>query len=407
MSAPRVSVVIPYFENQTGLDRALAALARQELPPQDMEVVVADDGSATPPRLPSTPFACRTVWQEDRGFRAGAARNLGARAASGAVLVFLDGDMIPEPGFLPALLAGRREADDGHGALAVGARHHADLAACTVPDVLRWVAGEEVPGVERLADPAWLADGYARTADLREAGVEDFRLVISALLAVDRALFERCGGFDETLVGYGGEDWDLAYRCWQLGARFRHVPGAGAWHDGPDLAGRTATRGVKDAETLALAQRIPLPSTRGAGVVHEQPWAVVRVHGHREDAEAYLTACHLLRDTDAGVWFTDRADLPAALRADPRIRAGAPPRPVERRAVFTVDVHAPLTLDVPLRQWCDRGESQVPGLLTVRSVRAVHRGESLPQPFSGDQQGIPVHAARTDRRLEDRVGHHD
>lgn len=201
---PRVSVVVPYFENQRGLDRLLAALARQDMPAHDMEVVVADDGSATPPAIPATSFACSVVRQENLGFRAGAARNLGARAASGTVLVFLDGDMIPEPGFLTALLAGRDAADDGHGALAVGSRHHAELSGLQIQDVLRWVAGEDVPGAWRLQDPAWLADGYARTANLREAGVEDFRLVISALLAVDRELFERCGGFDESLVGYGG-----------------------------------------------------------------------------------------------------------------------------------------------------------------------------------------------------------
>ncbi|RLY94467.1 glycosyltransferase [Kocuria tytonicola] len=404
MNEPRVSVVIPYFENQAGLDRALAALARQDFSVRQLEVVVGDDGSAVPPVLPATPFPCRVVRQQNLGFRAGAARNLGARAASGEVLVFLDGDMIPEPGFVGALLAGLESADDGHGVLAVGARHHADLTGCGVTGVLRWVAGEPVPGVRRLQDPAWLTDGYRRTENLRAAGTEDFRLVISALLAVDRALFERCGGFDETLVGYGGEDWDLAYRCRQLGAQFIHVPGAGAWHDGPDLAGRASTRAVKDAETLALARRIPLPSTRGAGVVHEQPWAVVRVAGHRDDAEAYLTASHVLRDTDAGVWFTDRDEVPEALAADPRVRTGEPPARILDRAVVAVDVLAPLVLDVALRQWCARGESHVPGLLTVRSVRAVHRGESRPETVAPADSA--AHAADTDRRLEDRVEHH-
>lgn len=400
-----MSVVVPYFENQRGLDRLLAALAQQDHPAEELEVVVADDGSAEAPAIPPVPFTCTVVRQEDRGFRAGAARNLGARTARGDVLVFLDGDMIPEPGFVSAMLTGLTRADDGHGALAVGARHHAAFDGLDVPAVLRWVAGEDVPGARRLQDPVWLADGYARTADLADAGTEDFRLVISALLAMDRALFERCGGFDETLVGYGGEDWDLAYRCWQAGARFTHVPGAGAWHDGPDFAGRSATRAVKDAETLALARRIPLRSTRGSGVAFAQPWAVVQVHGHDDAAEAYLTAAHVLRDTDAGVWFVDRAEVPDALAEDPRIRIGAPPQNVLDRAVVLADVHAPLTLDVPLRRWSERGETHVPGLLTVRSVRAVNRAESNPVRMDPDDPQVPVHAADTARRLEDRVGH--
>ena len=41
-----MSVIVPYFENQRGLDRLLAALAQQDHPVEEVEVVVADDGSA-------------------------------------------------------------------------------------------------------------------------------------------------------------------------------------------------------------------------------------------------------------------------------------------------------------------------------------------------------------------------
>ena len=96
----------------------------------------------------------------------------------------------------------------------------------------------------------------------------------------------------------------------------------------------------------------------------------------------------------------------AALAADPRVRTGEPPAGVLERAVVLADAHAPLTLDEPLRVWCERGESEVPGVLTVRSVRAVHRGESSPRRMPRDHAGCAVHPADTDRRLEDRVGHH-
>ena len=72
--------------------------------------MVADDGSPRSRRLPDQPYPLRLVRQEDRGFRAAAARNLGAAATTAPVLCFLDGDTVPEPGYLAAVLdaPGRR-----------------------------------------------------------------------------------------------------------------------------------------------------------------------------------------------------------------------------------------------------------------------------------------------------------
>ena len=46
----------------------------------------------------------RVLRQDDDGFRAARARTLGAQAASGELLAFVDGDTVPEPGYLEALL---------------------------------------------------------------------------------------------------------------------------------------------------------------------------------------------------------------------------------------------------------------------------------------------------------------
>ena len=96
----RVSVVVTHFEQQDQLDRTLAALRRQTRPPD--EVVVADDGS---PRAPEVPAGVRLVRQHDDGFRAAAARNLGVQASTGELLVLLDADTAPEPGFVERMVA--------------------------------------------------------------------------------------------------------------------------------------------------------------------------------------------------------------------------------------------------------------------------------------------------------------
>ncbi len=114
--------------------------------------------------------------------------------------------------------------------LAVGRRRHADLSG----------DGRELP------EPAWLREAYAASRDLLDADGRSFRFVISAVMACRRELFEDLGGFDERFVGYGGEDWDLAYRAWNAGAVLVHEPAAVAWHDGPDWAGRPEDRATAD-----------------------------------------------------------------------------------------------------------------------------------------------------------------
>ena len=78
---PTVTVVVAHYEQPAQLARTLTALERQDHAVD--QVVVSDDGSATPP---SVPPHVRLVRQEDRGFRAAAARNLGAAATTGPVL---------------------------------------------------------------------------------------------------------------------------------------------------------------------------------------------------------------------------------------------------------------------------------------------------------------------------------
>lgn len=248
---PTVSVVVPHYDQQAQLDRTLAALAGQA-----DEVVVADDGSAVAPTVPA---GVRLVRQEDRGFRAAAARNLGAAATTGQVLVFLDADTVPEPGFVDALVRRAAACPD---VLAVGRRRHADLSG----------DGRELP------EPAWLTEAYAASRDLLDADGRSFRFVISAVMACRRELFEDLGGFDERYVGYGGEDWDLAYRAWNAGAVLVHERDAVAVHDGPDWAGRDAeTRATKDLETARLAALVPEPSTRGQALPGLLPDVLVDV----------------------------------------------------------------------------------------------------------------------------------
>lgn len=283
-----VAVVVTHYEQHAQLRRVLDALASQTLRPA--EVVVADDGSA---RAPDVPAGVRVVRQEDLGFRAAAARNLGAAATRSGTLAFLDADTVPEPAYLERLVRRVAASDD---VLAVGRRRHAGAA------------GE-------LPEPAWLRDGYAASRELLDADGLSFRYVISAVLACSRSLFEDVGGFDERFVGYGGEDWDLGYRAWNNGALLVHEPTAVAWHDGPDWAGRGGGTAVKDEETRRLAALVPHPQVRGAPLPQRLPDVLVDLD--RYDART-VTALLRQEHRDLAVRCPDPAPLHAdVVRAEP------------------------------------------------------------------------------------------
>ncbi|WCZ36647.1 Hyaluronan synthase [Corynebacterium heidelbergense] len=258
-SQPSVAVVMPYYQDPAGLDAVLGALGKQDYC-GPLRVVLADDGSPDPldPTVLQAqwdlPITC--VRQEDRGFRAAAARNLGARAADAAdILLFLDGDTVPESRYVSAMV---EALDEDPRAVVVGARAH------------------DVPGQAQPSVPEWLAEGWRSTVNLREAGETSFRFLISATWGMWRNFFDECGGFDATLIGYGGEDWELAWQAWQRGGVLRHQPLARAVHRGADWAGRSEgalDRACveKNAETVALAHRIAHPEFRPPGVLFDVP----------------------------------------------------------------------------------------------------------------------------------------
>lgn len=252
---PFISVIVAHYRQPDELARTLAALRRQDHPADRLQIVVADDGSPEPPRVPED---VELVRQADEGFRLAAVRNLGARRARGDVLIFLDADTAPEPAFVRELTRLPALAPD---CVTVGRRRHADLSGVDVDRLAESAAERALP------EPAWLTDAYRRSGDLLRADDRSYRHVIGAVIACSRTMFDASGGFDESFTAYGGEDWEWTYRAWLQGAVLAHVPAAIAWHDGPDAAGRDdGALANRNAEAIRLADLIPIAGSAGRGL---------------------------------------------------------------------------------------------------------------------------------------------
>src|SRR6185295_4338003 len=101
---PRAAVIVTTYNRPDALAAVLAGYAAQDT--LDFELLVADDGSTeatralVEERARVAPFPLRHVWQEDRGFRPGAARNRALAATTADYIVFTDGDCVPPPQFV-------------------------------------------------------------------------------------------------------------------------------------------------------------------------------------------------------------------------------------------------------------------------------------------------------------------
>jgi len=132
---PRISIVIPCYNYGRFLPRALESVAAQEDP--DWEVVVVDDGSIDETASIARqwqqrmPDHIRCAAQANTG--PGAARNRGAREATGEWLLFLDADDV----LLPGALVRYRDAAAGAPAAALIAAGAQTVRDGVVADVRR------------------------------------------------------------------------------------------------------------------------------------------------------------------------------------------------------------------------------------------------------------------------------
>jgi GT2 family glycosyltransferase len=206
---PDVAVVITTFNRHEALARCLAALTRQTVTPD--EVIVVDDGSATPveSRLPEClrVLPLRVLRCDQNGGPA-RGRNLGVGAANARLIVFLDDDVVADQG----LIACHTAAHEAGTNLAV-------IGPLVAPK-------DWGPTSWNL----WEARGLAVEYDRMKIGVyaPTWRQFFTGNASVLRDNFIEAGGFDETFTR--AEDIELGIRLHRLGCRFVFEDRAIGWH---------------------------------------------------------------------------------------------------------------------------------------------------------------------------------
>jgi N-acetylglucosaminyl-diphospho-decaprenol L-rhamnosyltransferase len=200
----RLSVVVVTFNSASAVAASLPALCAQ-LGAGD-ELVVVDNASRDDTLAVVTRLAPGAVVVRNDG-NAGfaAAANAGARAASGDLLLFLNPDATPAPGFVAAIRAPRGD-------------WAAWMGLVTAGDAVNTSGG-----VVHFTGIAWAGTAPA-------PGPREVAFLSGACLAIPRATWERVGGFGDQYFMYQ-EDVDLSLRLRLAGGRLGIEPAAVVDHD--------------------------------------------------------------------------------------------------------------------------------------------------------------------------------
>lgn len=227
------SVVMPVYNGGPLLVQALEAL--EGSPFRDRELLVVDDGSVDDSVAIARRFAARVL---ETGGRRGpaAARNLGAGAAVGEYLFFLDADCAIHPD-----------------ALGLAARH---LDRAPILDALFGSYDDQPAGEGLVSQFKNLQHHF-----VHQNGDEEAETFWSGCGAIRRSTFLELGGFDELRYRRPSvEDIELGYRLRSSGGRIRlakdvQVKHLKRWSLGEFLKSELFDRGLPWAELLFERER--------------------------------------------------------------------------------------------------------------------------------------------------------
>jgi succinoglycan biosynthesis protein ExoA len=202
MERPSVSIIMPVRNEAAWIQQSLSAVLAQDYPASLMQILLVDGQSEDRTRelAAALPGAERVSILSNPARRQAAGLNLGLRQSQGEIIVRIDGHTLVAPDYVSQCV----KALALTGAQGVGGL----MRPVGLTPTGRAVAGATM---SRFAVPsAFHVSHTARYTDTVYMG------------AWPRAVLERVGGFDETLLT--NEDYELHYRIRQSGGKLYLTP---------------------------------------------------------------------------------------------------------------------------------------------------------------------------------------
>ena len=208
-----IGVVIPTHKRAVILAKVLAALARQDFPANQFEVITVLDGPDEPTEVmlkkSSFPYRFRWFIQPHQG--APAARNLGVKSSDAEVLIFIDDDIVATPEFVRSHYEAHQR--EPHSVVLGGLKPAPDSPGGFVDAAVDWTQGY----FDRCSDPSYKVGG---------------KDMVNPNFSAEKSDILKAGGWDETFEGYGGpDDRDLGLRFERRGLPLRFCAQALGYHN--------------------------------------------------------------------------------------------------------------------------------------------------------------------------------
>jgi GT2 family glycosyltransferase/glycosyltransferase involved in cell wall biosynthesis len=217
LRALAVSVVVVNFRGADDTIACVRHLQELDWPADQLEIIVVENGSgdASAEKIRSAVGSAVRLVESDvnGGFTGGC--NLGAAAATGEYLAFLNNDARPDPAWIRTAVAALRSDS---------------TIGCVASKVLDW-DGVNVDYID--AALTWYGMGYKPAAGAPYDGSaeqpHDVLFATGSAMITRTQLFRDLGGFDERFFMFY-EDVDLGWRMNLFGHRVRYVPDSVVFH---------------------------------------------------------------------------------------------------------------------------------------------------------------------------------
>lgn len=200
MLTPRVSIIVPSFNEGAWLERTVRGCLEKTNYP-DFEVVVVGDGCSdgSVESLAALNFPNVKILNLEKSVGAIVTRNKGAAVATGEVLVFIDSHQEPmTPNWLKILVELLDKPNCGAATINIASIGEADRLGYLYT-LKNW-----------NLEPTWEKPEVVQPNQLAPA-------IPGGCFAIRKSLFQITGGFNANLKKWGREDFEYSLRLWRKG----------------------------------------------------------------------------------------------------------------------------------------------------------------------------------------------